>query len=375
MVGILWEMKRWLLLIPEALICGPSYARFLFWIRSRNLLDSQETWERFTKQKGDWEEWWMNNYPPPFIRQFFLDFYYRQSFKFKDHSVGVSEHYDLSNSFYELFLDKKYMFYTAADFHSASDTLEDAQENKANYILELLKPAPGEKILDLGCGWGAMLKKIADSTGDKDNLYGYTLSAEQTKFIDEKYGFHSELKDFIDTDYEPESFDKIFSIGSLEHVRERELLPLAQKLQMALKPNGKIVHQVICQTGQVFPTRLLALALFIFPGSELTNPQYHLDTFAAANLQVMHQSAHDYRPTLKAWFDRLVANKEAAIQLVGIQNYNRYQCYFAEAWRLFEDRDLVLTRFVLSRSPSQLPALSENAEILEPARPATPVGI
>jgi cyclopropane-fatty-acyl-phospholipid synthase len=196
-----------------------------------------------------------------------------------------------------------------------------------------------------------MLKKIADSTEERENLYGYTLSAEQKKFIDEKYGFHAELKDFITTNYEPESFDKIFSIGSLEHVRERELLTLAQKLSMALKPGGRIVHQVICQTGQVFPTRLLALALLIFPGSELTNPQYHLNTFAAANLQVMHQSAHDYRPTLKAWFDRLVANQERAIELVGVQNYNKYQCYFAEAWRLFNDRDLVLMRFGLSRSP------------------------
>jgi cyclopropane-fatty-acyl-phospholipid synthase len=94
----------------------------------------------------------------------------------------------------------------------------------------------------------------------------------------------------------------------------------------------------------------LALALLIFPGSELTDHQYHLDTFAAANLQVIHQSVHDYRPTLKTWFTRLVANQERAIELVGIQNHNKYQCYFAEAWRLFENQELVLRRYALQHS-------------------------
>jgi cyclopropane-fatty-acyl-phospholipid synthase len=376
MFGMFWELKRWLLLIPEAIVCGPSYARFLFWIRERTPLDASTTWARFTKPQSGWLEWWMNNYPPPFIRQFFLDAYYRRSMKFLNHSSGIIDHYDLSNSFYELFLDKRYMFYTGADFQSETETLEEAQENKANYLLKLIEPAPGEKILDLGCGWGAMLKKIADSTssaelatssptaatktsdsfacasGNREHLYGYTLSTEQKKFIDEKYGFHAELKDFITTDYEPASFDKIFSIGSLEHVREQELLPLARKLTTALKPQGKIVHQIICQTGPVFPTRLLALALLIFPGSELTDHQYHLDTFTAANLQVIHQSVHDYRPTLKAWFDRLVANQARAIELVGIQNYNKYQCYFAEAWRLFENQELMLRRYVLQHPAS-----------------------
>ena len=128
---------------------------------------------------------------------------------------------------------------------------------------------------------------------------------------------------------------------------EFELLPLAQKLAKALKPEGRIVHQFFCQADKVFPTRLLSLALVIFPGSELTNLQTHLDTFAAANLQVTHHSIHDYRQTLRAWFDRLVEHQEVAIGLVGMQTYNKYLCYFAESWRLFNDRDLILMRFVL----------------------------
>jgi cyclopropane-fatty-acyl-phospholipid synthase len=192
-----------------------------------------------------------------------------------------------------------------------------------------------------------MLQKIYEKTGDKDNLYGYTLSREQKGFTDEKYGFRVEYRDFINTEYGQESFDKVFSIETMEHVRSCELLPLAVKLAKALKPKGKIIHQFFCQLGDVPPPHLRVAGLEIFPGSELSSLKKHLDSFEKANLKVTHHSVHDYRPTLKAWFDGLAANKESAIRLIGIRNYNKYLCYFAEAWRLFNDRDLMLMRFVL----------------------------
>lgn len=78
---------------------------------------------------------------------------------------------------------------------------------------------------------------------------------------------------------------------------------------------------------------ICTVALNIFPGSELTSFKKHLDIFEQANLKVIHHSIHDYRPTLEAWFNRLVANQTAAIELVGVQNYNKYQCYLAD-WTL-----------------------------------------
>ena len=347
MSKILSKLKRFILLIAQTIIYGPSCARFFYWIGSDELLDPEATWARFTQPKGWLVEWLMRNYPPESVRKIFLNLYYHRSVNFKDHRAGISEHYDLSNRFYELFLDQEYMFYSGADFHNRTETIEQAQEHKANYLLDLIDPQPGEKILDIGCGWGAMLKKISSRIAEPEHLYGYTLSTEQQQFIESKYGFNVELKDFITAEYTPESFDKIVSIGSIEHVRECELLPLAHKLSSALTPNGKIVHQFFCQTGVVFPTRLLSIALVIFPGSELTNLQQHLDTFAAAKLVVTHHSIHDYRETLRAWFDRLVVNRDEAIQLVGIQNYHKYLCYLPEAWRMFDDGDLVLMRFAL----------------------------
>ncbi|MFX5603078.1 class I SAM-dependent methyltransferase, partial [Acinetobacter baumannii] len=78
-------------------------------------------------------------------------------------------HYDLSNDFYRLFLDKTFMFYSCADFNSPGDSLEQAQLNKANHLLSLIDPKPGEAILELGCGWGSMLRHIHAHTGDIRN--------------------------------------------------------------------------------------------------------------------------------------------------------------------------------------------------------------
>jgi len=344
---MLSALRRFCFRAIATIFFGPCYSRFVHWMTSATPLAAEETWDRFTRPKGRIREWFMNHYPPPVLTRLFVELYYRRSFKFKDHETGISQHYDLSNRFYELFLDKGYMFYSCGDFLRDSDTLEDAQQNKANYLLNLIDPRPGERILDLGPGWGAMLKAIYEKTGDKENLYGYTLSREQKRYTDEKYGFRVEYRDFINTEYAPESFDKIFSIETMEHVRTSELPVLAMKLARALRPNGKIIHQFFCQLGDVPPPHLRAAGLEIFPGSELSSLKKHLDSFEQANLKITHHSVHDYRPTLKAWFDGLAANKEPAIRLVGVRNYNKYLCYFAEAWRLFNDRDLILMRLVL----------------------------
>ncbi|MBD3882372.1 class I SAM-dependent methyltransferase [Phormidium tenue FACHB-886] len=338
------HFKRFASLLPVALICGPSYARFLYWSRSSQLLDAQNVWQQFTQLSNPAFEWSLTHYPPGLTRQILCDFY---AFAI-DRVSGIAKHYDLSNNFYQLFLDKD-LFYSCADFLNAADTLEDAQEHKANYLLNLINPQPGERILDLGCGWGGMLKRIYEKTGDRENLCGYTLSAEQKRWIDEQYGFKVELKDFITAEYGRESLDKIYSVGAIEHVPKSKLLPLSQTLARALSPTGRIVHHFFCQLSEFPPARLLFAGTEIFPSAELSSLKRHLKAFEQAGLQIVHHSVHDYRPTLVAWFNRLATNQEAAVELVGISTYNLYLCYLAEAWRLFDDRDLLLMRFVLQR--------------------------
>lgn len=345
---ILRKINRLGLFFPELLIFGLDFALFKFLIRSKNPLDPQKMWDFITKP-GGFRKWIGANYPPKLFMKL-IRFCYRNTFMYKNHSYGIAKHYDISNEFYKLFLDKKYMFYSCADFMNENESLEEAQENKANYLVKLIDPKPGEKILDLGCGWGSMLLKIYEVTGDKENLIGYTLSEEQKKYIDEKYGFRVELKDFITAEYGKNSFDKIFSIASWEGVREKDLLPLSQKLSKAIKPKGRIVHHFFCQIGDLPHPDSLVGGLDIFPGSELSSLQNHLQVFEKAGLRRIHHSIHDYRPTLKSWFERLAENKDKAIELVGVKNYNRYLCFFAGIWKLFDDHNLLIIRVVLEPS-------------------------
>ncbi len=164
-------MLRHALFLPEAAVYGVSYAFLQNIIRSPTPLDPEWTWHSITRDMPRGTDWIRTHWPLKPLRRAVLGAKMRQ-----DHVLGISAHYDVSNDFYELFLDKRYMFYSCADFHRPDDTIEEAQQHKADHILGLIDPKPGEKILELGCGWGSMLRRIAEHTGDKENLYGLTLS-------------------------------------------------------------------------------------------------------------------------------------------------------------------------------------------------------
>ena len=170
-------MLRYLLFPLETFVYGVSYGILQFYIRSPRPLEAESTWKGLTTELPHGLQWIRKAWPLRFLRPLTVAAKMKQ-----DHALGISEHYDVSNEFYELFLDKRFMFYTCADFHRPEDSLEEAQQHKADYILNLIDPQPGEKILELGCGWGAMLRRIYQHTGDKENLYGITLSKEQVKY-------------------------------------------------------------------------------------------------------------------------------------------------------------------------------------------------
>jgi cyclopropane-fatty-acyl-phospholipid synthase len=354
-------MNRQLAAVLESLVYGPSYGTLNFYIRSPEPLDPEFIWQRITGPMPAWQDWLRRSYPPAFARAWLLARKQRQ-----DARLGIAEHYDVSNEFYELFLDRKYMFYTCSDFLTGHETLEEAQTNKANFILSLLDPQPGERILELGCGWGSMLKRIYQATGDKENLFGYTLSKEQVAYNEAHNQFNVEFKNFITADYEPESFDKIYSIGAWEHVRPHEAPQLLAKLHRALKPGGKMVKHFFCRLVDPLPSTAVVSQLF-FPGSVNASYRFHVRGFEAAGFRVVHQSIHDYRDTLRAWFDNLVANRQRAIELVGIPVYNRYLVFFASAWRYFDEVSGMLVRFVLQKAPVRAP-LNRPASACEARR-------
>lgn len=327
----------------EMLIYGVSYAYLKYLIRSPRPLDPEQTWHDITRDAPPVIDWFRRHWPLKFMRPLVIAAKMRQ-----DHALGIHEHYDVSNEFYELFLDQRYMFYTCADFHQPDETLEEAQQHKADFILNLIDPKPGQKILELGCGWGAMLKRIEEAIGDKENLYGLTLSKEQVAYNDQHNHYEVEYDNFITRAYPREEFDCIYSIGAWEHVRNHEIPQLLAKLYDAIKPGGRLVKHFFCRVNDdIFAPA--ACAQIYFPGSMGSSYRFHAKAWENAGFRITHRSVHDYRPTLRAWFDNLAANRDRALEIVDVATFNRYLTFFPVSWRYFDDNMGMLTRWVLEK--------------------------
>lgn len=336
-------MLRYLLFWPEMFVYGISYAWLKFLIRAPKPLAGDYAWKAVSQDAPPAIDWFRKNWPIRPLRNLIIAAKMKQ-----DHALGIAEHYDVSNDFYKLFLDRRYMFYTCADFHSPDETIEEAQQHKADYILGLIDPKPGEKILELGCGWGAMLKRISEATGDKENLYGLTLSKEQKAYNDQHNGFNVEFDDFVSREYKPEEFDAIYSIGAWEHVKPNEVKPLLKKLYRALKPGGRLVQHFFCPVNDI-RMATVACSQIYFPGSMGQPFRFQWQANEEAGFRVTHLSVHDYRPTLRAWYDRLEENREEALRLVDVPTFNRYMTFFPASWRYFDDKIGILTRWVLRK--------------------------
>jgi len=337
----LWRRAR---AVADVARYGLSYAMVRYFVSAPAPLDPDHVWGFLTRPGPAWQDAFIKGYPFRFQRRWLLARRFSRS-----HADGIEEHYDVSNAFYRLFLDRDLMLYSCADFDRPDDTIEAAQVRKADYLLNLIQPRAGERILDLGCGWGGMMHHIHAHTGDRAGLRGMTLSKEQARYVSEKFGYDVVLEDFITAAFEPASYDKIYGIGSMEHVRPNEVLPLLRRLHQALAPTGRLVLHFFSLNGDDLPTSTITGQIF-FPGSALSRYEDFLQAAGAAGFTITHDSTHDYRPTLRAWFDRLVQNREEAIALVGVKTYNRYLVFFPASWTFFDQKQATLHRFVLEKA-------------------------
>ena len=336
------HLKRLLQFASELVSYGPLYAIANYRIHSPQPLDPLENWQFWNEPKPGWLESLLRAYPPESKRKAYLD-----SMLTRDHESGIEAHYDVSNEFYALFLDTKYQFYTCAEFLSDRDTLEEAQEHKAEYLRSLLQLTGDEQVLDLGCGWGAMLKYLQDK-GHRGELAGFTLSKEQLTYDRQTLGLNVSLTNFIKAPFKQAPYDRIFSIGALEHVRPAELKALYQKIYDGLGPDGLAVHQFFSFERESYPTSAVLLQLF-FPGSLLVTHHHHIESAESAGFKITHDSIHDYKPTIRAWYDRLVENREKAQSVVGLELYNRYMTFFPIAWLFFQQQEATLHRIVMEK--------------------------
>ncbi len=321
---------------------GPLYAIAHYRIHSPIPLDPLENWQFWTEPKPTWLKSFMKNYPPVSKRKRYLE-----TVLIQDHASGIEAHYDISNEFYALFLDAKYRFYTCADSFSEPTTLEEAQTHKAEHIRSLLQLSGDEKILDLGCGWGAMLKHL-QAMGHKGDLSGFTLSKEQLTYDQQTLGLNVSLTNFITEPFDQAPYDRIYSIGAIEHVKPAEIKGLYKKIYDALSSGGLAVHQFFSFEHEPYPASGILMQLF-FPGSLLVMHCEHINAAKDAGFKIIHDSIHDYKPTIKAWYERLIENRDKALSLVGLEIYNRYMTFFPIAWLFFAQDEAKLHRIVMEK--------------------------
>ncbi|MDP2621120.1 MAG: cyclopropane-fatty-acyl-phospholipid synthase family protein [Hyphomicrobiales bacterium] len=250
----------------------------------------------------------------------------------------IQFHYDVGNDFYALFLDPE-MQYTCAYFHDWNETLEQAQLNKMEMICRKLRLREGDRLLDIGCGWGGLSCYAARNYGVK--AHGVTLSQAQVDYANEKIarlGLQDrvtvELKNYADLQGE---YDKICSIGVYEHLGVANLPRYFATVRSLLAEDGLFLNhggtRRAARGKRRFGTRPehRAIRRYVFPGGELDDIGNTVSVMEQQGFEVRDvESWRDhYFPTIRMWCDRLAANRDKAIELVGEPIYRMWVAYLS----------------------------------------------
>ena len=249
---------------------------------------------------------------------------------------AIAYHYDVSNEFYSRWLDQK-MVYSSAYFQNEGDTLEAAQEQKLDLILRKLHVRPGDRLLDIGCGWGALVMRAAKKFGVR--ALGITLSKNQYELAQEKIAAAGladrcevRIEDYRDLTGQ---FDRIASVGMYEHVGLKNLPVYFKKIRGLLMNEGIVLNQGITSTdpdsggapwgGGDFIER------YVFPHGELPHISLVLKEMCAAGLEPLdvENLRRHYELTIRHWSERFEAQQERLRALAGEKRWRIWRVYLA----------------------------------------------
>jgi cyclopropane-fatty-acyl-phospholipid synthase len=253
---------------------------------------------------------------------------------------AVRHHYDVSNEFFALFLDES-MTYSCAIFSRGANTLEEAQETKLELVCRKLGLRSGERVLDIGCGWGSFALHAASRHGVE--VVGITLSEPQAALarrrvkdagLDDRIEIRvMDYRDPID-----ESFDAIASIGMVEHVGNSQIDLYAHRLARLLKPGGRLLNHGIARVRHGDPEAGPFSNRYVFPDAAPLHLSRVLQALERARLVTDHVEGFrsDYVETLTHWQRRLDERIDEAIPLAGAERVRIWRLYLRAARRGFE---------------------------------------
>ena len=271
---------------------------------------------------------------------------------------AVKHHYDVSNAFYSYVLGPS-MTYSCAVFRDPRKTLEEAQAAKYELVAQKLALRPGLRLLDVGCGWGGMVRHVAREHGAR--VLGVTLSRQQAEWGQaaiEHEGL-SGLAEVRYLDYRDAGrgggggFDAISSIGMSEHVGLRNYPNYFATLRSLLRPGGRLLNHCITRSdNRASPRPGAFIDRYVFPDGELPSPGRVVTEAHDVGLEVQHTEnlRQHYPLTLAAWGRNLVEHWGECVREAGVATARVWGLYMAAARLSFEQNDLQLHQVLATRT-------------------------
>jgi cyclopropane-fatty-acyl-phospholipid synthase len=278
-------------------------------------------------------------------------------------AAAIQHHYDVGNDFYALWLDPT-LSYSCALWDGEQDNLQTAQKRKLDYLVTATRAAAAARVLDVGCGWGGLLRRLVE-LHDVNRVTGLTLSTAQATSIAGWANEHYDVRVENWIDHHPDGpYDAIISIGAFEHFADMGLtrtqrvdayraffqhcydwLPLGGRLAVQTNVKGNNTRLDRAMTRD-----LLFIIDTIFPESELPWPSEILQA-AERRFDVVsiRNDPDDYARTCRAWLSQLQARHAEAEQLVGPAMVADYERYLAAAATAFTRRHLGLMRIIFEK--------------------------
>lgn len=288
--------------------------------------------------------------------------------------AAIAHHYDVSNDFYRMVLGPS-LTYSCAYFSSPHTSLEEAQEEKHELICRKLRLAPGERLLDVGCGWGSLAIHAAKHHGVE--VVGVTLSRRQAELATQRAaeaGVASQVTIRVQDEREVDDgpYDAVASVGMFEHVGAERLPAYFAHLHALLRPQGRLLNHGVSRSpgSRARFARRGFLERYVFPDGELHEVGRVVSVLQGASFEVrdLENLREHYALTLRRWVANIEAHRDEAVALTSEGRYRVWRLYIAGSAHTFEHGGIQVHQILAVRSDGGVSGLPlRRADIMLPA--------